>query len=208
MNSLIHGNNIIMANILRPSVSSLNNTDFSPKGESKLLTPAGSSFAAALAQVKGKSTASISNPLHLVGNNASQNPSLPASIAPSLPNVPPHFPLRTLQNETGEDSLHERALGLRAYRQQLLASNIANADTPGYKARDIDIQEAIRTGKTPESVEIKYTVPSQGNIDRNTVEMDSERVKFTENAIMYEYEIDRVKGHYKDMDDLLKGTPY
>jgi len=45
-------------------------------------------------------------------------------------------------------------------------------------------------------------------VDGNTAEMDVERAKFTENALMYEYEVDRVKGHYKDMEDLLKNTPY
>jgi flagellar basal-body rod protein FlgB len=38
--------------------------------------------------------------------------------------------------------------------------------------------------------------------------MDVERAKFAENALMYEYEVDRVKGFYKSMDDLLKNTPY
>lgn len=197
-----------MANILGPSALSLNSTDSSTKEGPKLITPAGSSFSAALAQVKEKVAASIATPLHMAGSNVSKTTSLPTPSALSS-NVPSsHFPLRAPQNEAGEDSFHERALELRAYRQQLLASNIANADTPGYKAVDIDIQEALRTGKTPESMNIKYAVPSQGSIDGNTVEMDNERVKFTENAIMYEYEVDRVKGHYKDMDDLLKGTPY
>ncbi|MBI1773551.1 MAG: flagellar basal body rod protein FlgB [Burkholderiales bacterium] len=107
-----------------------------------------------------------------------------------------------------ENILHERALALRAYRQQLLASNIANADTPGYKAVDIDIQEAIRTGKTIDNVQIKYVMPSQGNVDGNTVEMDREMAKFTENALMYQYQVDRVRSHYKDMEELLKNTPY
>ncbi|WP_082439649.1 flagellar basal body protein [Massilia sp. WF1] len=42
---------------------------------------------------------------------------------------------------------HERALGLRAYRQELLASNIENSDTPGYKTVDIDINTAIKSGR-------------------------------------------------------------
>lgn len=198
-----------MANILGPSVLPLNSTDSFTKGELKILTPVGGSFAEALAQVKEKAVASITPPLHPAGSNASLTTSLPAPGSLSSSSVlPSHFSLRASQNEAGEDSFHERALGLRAYRQQLLASNIANADTPGYKAVDIDIQEALRTGKTPQSVDIKYAVPSQGSVDGNTVDMDSERAKFTENAIMYEYEVDRVKGHYKDMDDLLKGTPY
>lgn len=38
--------------------------------------------------------------------------------------------------------------------------------------------------------------------------MDVERVKFAQNALMYEYHVDRVRGHYKDMEELLKNTPY
>lgn len=105
-------------------------------------------------------------------------------------------------------SLNERALGLRAYRQELLASNIANADTPGYKAVDIDINEALRSGKSKDDVPIQYRIPAQGSADNNTVDMDVERAHFAQNALMYEYTVDRVKGHYKEIEDLLKNTPY
>lgn len=108
-----------------------------------------------------------------------------------------------------KERFHERALGLRAYRQTLLASNIANVDTPGYQAVDIDIEDAIRNEHSSASkVEVKYRVPAQGSIDGNTVEMDVERAKFAKNALMYEYQVDRVKGFYKMIDDLLKSTPY
>lgn len=97
---------------------------------------------------------------------------------------------------------------MRAYRQELLASNIANADTPGYKALDIDINDALRTGKTKDEIQVQYRIPAQGSIDGNTVDMDVERAQFAQNALMYEYTVDRVKGHYKEMDELLKNTPY
>ncbi|EEF26647.1 conserved hypothetical protein [Ricinus communis] len=105
-------------------------------------------------------------------------------------------------------SFNERALGLRAYRQELLASNIANADTPGYKAVDIDINEALRTGKSKDDAPLLYRMPAQGSVDGNTVDMDVERAEFSQNAVMYEYTVDRVRGYYKMMDDLLKNTPY
>ena len=124
-----------------------------------------------------------------------------------------------------EHSFQETALGLRAYRQQLIASNIANADTPGYKAVDIDFQEALRiaqsggaplsmtttssshiVGQTqnPSPYPLKYHVPSQDSVDGNTVEMDVERAKFAENSIMYEFTLDRVSGHYKMMTELFQ----
>lgn len=107
-----------------------------------------------------------------------------------------------------KQSVNERALGLRAYRQELLASNIANADTPNYKAVDIDINDALRTGKTQTDVQVQYRIPAQGSVDGNTVDMDAEQAQFAQNRVMYEYTVDRVKGFYKMMDELIKSTPY
>ena len=124
--------------------------------------------------------------------------------------------------------LQETALGLRAYRQQLLAGNIANADTPGYKAVDIDFQEGLRIAQTAARISplaltvagqghiparavpvsppfpLKYHTPSQPSADGNTVEMDVERAKFAENALMYEFSLDRVSGHSKMMMELFQ----
>lgn len=138
-----------------------------------------------------------------------------------------HIPL-TGQQQEGGDGLHEIALGLRAYRQQLLASNIANADTPGYKAVDIDVQEALRSARTTtedgavklsttaeghistqaparySSIPLKYHIPQQPSIDGNTVEMDVERGKFSENTLMYQFSLKLVGGDYKGKLELLK----
>lgn len=124
--------------------------------------------------------------------------------------------------------LQEIALGLRAYRQQLIASNIANADTPGYKAVDIDFQEALRLARSvantpplklsathsghilgqteffPPPYPLKYHIPSQTSLDGNTVEMDVERSKFAENSMMWEFARDRVSSHYKHMMEMLQ----
>ena len=103
---------------------------------------------------------------------------------------------------------HEAALTVRGQRQQMLASNIANADTPNYKARDIDFSAAMTHAlnrKVSNSTELAKTngthlnmqggidgsVPLfrssiQGNVDGNTVDMDVERNQFTDNAIRYE----------------------
>jgi flagellar basal-body rod protein FlgB len=106
---------------------------------------------------------------------------------------------------------HEVALNLRTDRQQVLASNIANASTPNYKARDIDfgpaLQQAmadrggtggvsltttaaghIRTDASGKfaAASLQYRTPAQGSIDGNTVEMDAERAQFTQNAVHIE----------------------
>lgn len=107
-----------------------------------------------------------------------------------------------------EPSLHERALALRAYRQEIIASNIANADTPNYKAVDIDIKEALNNRTPLSEVPIKYQINKSPGVDGNTVDMDIERQKFSQNAIMYEFAVDKVKGKYKSMSELLQNLPY
>lgn len=118
------------------------------------------------------------------------------------------------------------ALGVRVYRQQLIASNIANADTPGYKAVDLDVEEAMRIAQSASRVQpttlattssghisgaavsaqllypLKYQVPSQDSADGNTVDMDVERTKFSENSLMYQFSVDRVSGHFKMLMEL------
>ena len=105
-----------------------------------------------------------------------------------------------------------QALQLRSERQRLIASNIANADTPGYVARDMDFAKTLRaaTGALPSAAslaatdgrhigsaaaglsggrvasELLYATPAQTNLDRNTVDMDRERASFADNAIKYE----------------------
>lgn len=104
----------------------------------------------------------------------------------------------------------QEALSLRARRQELLATNIANADTPNFKARDIDfsseLQRAVNQGRGGNSLvlattsarhvhggsaiatdaDLLYRIPGQSSIDGNTVEMDTERVAFADNAVRYE----------------------
>ncbi|MDO8729244.1 MAG: flagellar basal body protein [bacterium] len=195
-----------MENMSKAPVVPLRSTDSPMRVELKSSGLSGTLFSDTLARVQDKpvtTIATVSSPL-MAGNGNIKALFTPASTPMSAA----HFRLPVAKNGALEDGLHERALALRAYRQQLLASNIANADTPGYKAVDIDILEALRTGKDANSVQVNYVTLSQGSVDGNTVEMDIERVKFMENAIIYEYEVDRVRGHYKDMEELLKTTPY
>jgi flagellar basal-body rod protein FlgB len=105
---------------------------------------------------------------------------------------------------------NQEALGLRARRQEILAANIANADTPNYKARDVDfsseLRRAVEQGPGANALmlattsarhvhagpaiatdpDLLFRVPAQSSIDGNTVEMDTERVNFADNAVRYE----------------------
>lgn len=108
--------------------------------------------------------------------------------------------------------LHQEALNLRQERHKVLASNIANADTPGYKARDFDFSQELSramgqgraessglslattssrhiaggTGGTSGVHELMYRVPAQPSLDGNTVDMDQERTRFADNSVRYQ----------------------
>ncbi len=120
---------------------------------------------------------------------------------------------------------NQEALNLRARRQEVLSSNIAHADTPNYKARDIDfsstLTQAVERGRQSQSVslattssrhlsgeatatsgagaELLYRVPTQSSIDGNTVDMDAERINFADNAVRYESSLTVLSGRIKAM---------
>lgn len=128
---------------------------------------------------------------------------------------------------------HQTALSLRAERQQVLASNIANADTPNYKARDIDFNSAFKAamertgqpavtapqlvktspahlsgtsaGATASGAPLLYRNAVQGNVDGNTVDMDAERNQFTDNALRYEAGVTFVSGQLKNLITAIQG---
>jgi flagellar basal-body rod protein FlgB len=109
--------------------------------------------------------------------------------------------------------IHGRALTLRSQRLSLLASNIANAATPGYKARDIDFAKALdaATNGTESSNDqatdqaIKYRVPVQSSLDGNTVELATEQTQFAENAVAYKTTLSFLQGRVDTVMQALKG---
>lgn len=118
---------------------------------------------------------------------------------------------------------HQTALNLRAARQEVLASNIANADTPHFKARDIDFKAALNgalgravAGQPPlalartsaqhldkaaggAAANLLYRTELQSSVDGNTVDMDTERAAFAENAIQFEAMLTFINGKLKTM---------
>lgn len=123
---------------------------------------------------------------------------------------------------------HQTALNLRAARQELLASNIANADTPNYKAKDIDFASALQgamsgsTAKLPMAATapmhwsgaagenvmgapVMYRNALQPSADGNTVDMDVERAQFADNALRYEASLKFISDEVKDVLTALQG---
>lgn len=121
-----------------------------------------------------------------------------------------------------------KALTLRAERQRVLATNIANADTPGFVARDIDFNRALNAATqsqggssgspvtthqnhmalsagTSETQALSYATPSQPSMDGNTVDLDRERASFSDNAIRYESTLRFINGHVKTMLSAIQG---
>lgn len=121
---------------------------------------------------------------------------------------------------------HESMLLLRAKRMEVLASNIANADTPGYKARDLDFAELlentkeqqesnvsmmmtqqrhIATSNNGEEWQLKYRTPLQSSLDGNTVDVHVEQAKYSENSIEYMAILNFVQQRTNNILSVLKG---
>lgn len=163
---------------------------------------ASSAFSTQFVRAMNKATEKLAlmspnNPSSLPNSNGTAQS--PGSL--QQPHAGPSHSSKVDSGQASSHDFYERALRLLSYRQELLASNIANADTPGYKAVDIEAGDALSKGLDKQDVPLKYQVPYQGSVDGNTVEMDVERTKLAENAIRYEFAVDRVKGHYMMMDN-------
>jgi len=131
-------------------------------------------------------------------------------------------------------SFHQNALRVRGQRQELIAANIANADTPNFKARDIDFKTAMQNataGISREAFATTKTSPQhldgmrsnstsqsgapgeplfrpivQGSVDGNTVDMDVERNQFADNGIRYEASLTLINAQLKQMLAAIQGS--
>lgn len=118
-------------------------------------------------------------------------------------------------------SAHEKALEIRSQRMELLSRNIANADTPNFKARDIDFKQALKdtlssTLQTTHGLHIKaadaetrnalkYRVPFNVAIDGNTVELPVEQAKFGQYAAEYQTTLSILENRISGIRKALRG---
>jgi flagellar basal-body rod protein FlgB len=122
---------------------------------------------------------------------------------------------------------HEQALKLHARRLKVHAANMANADTPDYKARDIDFKAALTKarsnaggtnlktthpshmggsqGNPAQSAELLYRTPNQSSLDGNTVDVQLEQSAFAETAVRYRASVQFLGGKFKGMMGALRG---
>lgn len=125
---------------------------------------------------------------------------------------------------------HDDALLLRSRRSEILASNLANADTPGYQAKDFDFKTALSnaTGNQSEfqkgrlsmattraghiqnsqsgtAADIQYRNPYQPSLDGNTVEVSVEKTEFSKNSIYYNASLRFMTGKFQTLTKAIKG---
>ena len=132
-------------------------------------------------------------------------------------------------------SVHAAALDVRARRTELIANNLANADTPGYKARDLDFRQAMAraAGETPPSgvhlattqaghiggstadaarlsngqvADLKYRTPLAPALDGNTVDAQLEQSAFAENAVRYQATITFLNNKFRGLLTAIMGS--
>lgn len=107
--------------------------------------------------------------------------------------------------------IHGAVLELRSHRLGLLTSNIANAATPGYKARDIDFSAALDARMNGQGRETsidgatRYRIPTMPSLDGNTVELANEQMAFSENAVAYSATLSFIRGRVETVTRALRG---
>lgn len=109
---------------------------------------------------------------------------------------------------------YESALKLRAKRAEVLASNLANVDTPNFKARDFDFHQALKTemsrgrGDTvAQSVDnnLRFRTPTQPSIDGNTVDEHIEHAQYMENSLEFQTAFTLLNKRFSGMLSAIKG---
>ncbi|NGN98567.1 flagellar basal body rod protein FlgB [Grimontia sp. S25] len=120
--------------------------------------------------------------------------------------------------------VHQHTVGVRAQRAETLSSNLANANTPGYKAQDVDFERALQAATSgakfglsrtnerhiPATSQVNgqkmYRIPNQPDTgDGNTVDAQVERNLFMQNALEYQASLDFLGSKFKNMSKALKG---
>ena len=121
--------------------------------------------------------------------------------------------------------IHADALRVRSQRAELLASNLANTDTPNYKARDIDFQSAMKMAESGQSSSmqttnskhiqssggqfsspaVQFRTTMQDSLDGNTVDEQIEQAQFMQNSVQYQASLNFLGGKFKSLLTAIRG---
>lgn len=107
--------------------------------------------------------------------------------------------------------IHAQTLNLRVQRSEILAANLANEDTPGFQARDIDFSAEMRrleSGFSPSpglASELLYRVPTQPSLDGNTVELSVEQAAFSKNAMDFQTSLTFLNMKFRGLKQAIEG---
>ncbi len=119
--------------------------------------------------------------------------------------------------------IEPKALVFREKRGEILAANLANADTPNFKARDVDfksvLKQSLSKGVSMERTNVKHIVPqqpmfganvmyrnpNQASLDGNTVEPHIEQAKYAENAVQYQASLQFINNRFSGLMTAVRG---
>jgi flagellar basal-body rod protein FlgB len=126
--------------------------------------------------------------------------------------------MKLLENPFG---IHEKALGVRNQRMELISANIANADTPSFRAKDLDFQQILSnanpspmaatnakhfdTGEVENDNGIVFRTPYNSSVDGNTVEINVEQAKYGEAAAQYQATLQFLENRISGIRKSLRG---
>ena len=127
-----------------------------------------------------------------------------------------------MSNPIDPFGIHTQALALRGRRAEVLATNLANADTPGYQARDLDFAAVLAEqgdngalqvtdtrhlgGTDPDfNFALRYREPLQASLDNNTVDVQAERAAFADNSMRYQASLTFLNGRIRGLMSALRG---
>jgi flagellar basal-body rod protein FlgB len=120
--------------------------------------------------------------------------------------------------------IHTQALALWQRRAEVLSTNLANADTPGYQARDIDFRQALGAAdagslpmtatadgqtigtSTTDANALKWRVPTQPSLDGNTVDAETEQASFAENSVRYQASLSFINAQIRMLRTAITGN--
>lgn len=120
--------------------------------------------------------------------------------------------------------IHDQALALHSRRAEVLANNIANADTPGYQARDLDFRRILTSatkggmslnttndrhlpagGRLSPGDGLRYRIPLQPSIDGNTVDLQIEQAEYAKNALRFQTSFTFLNSKLRGLSKAIKG---